>query len=73
MENRPYIKAIDGENRLLWLTTIATVNEEGGLAGSLPEIVITDAATNLPMWVDSKNQSGWLTEIKEQLSQLNNN
>ena len=73
VENRPFIKEVKGEKRLFWLTTVATVNEEGGLAGSLPEIVITDAATNLPIWVDSKNQLLWLEEIGEQLSSLNQN
>ena len=67
VENRPYIKDIDGKRRLFWLTTVATVNEEGGLAGSIPEIVITDAATNLPIWVDSKNQGQWLEVIQEQM------
>jgi hypothetical protein len=73
VENRPFIKDIKGERRLFWLTTIATVNDEGGLAGSLPEIVVTDAATNLPVWVDSKNQSSWLEEIEQQLSHLSQN
>lgn len=67
VENRPYIKDVGGKRRLFWLTTVATVNEEGGLAGSIPEIVITDAATNLPIWVDSKNQGQWLEVIREQM------
>ncbi len=67
VENRPYIKDINGKRRLFWLTTVATVNEEGGLAGSIPEIVITDAATNLPIWVDSKKQGQWLEVIQEQM------
>lgn len=67
VENRPYIKDIAGKRRLFWLTTVATVNEEGGLAGSIPELVITDAATNLPVWVDSKNPLGWLETISEQI------
>ncbi|MCI5223097.1 MAG: hypothetical protein D3924_10585 [Candidatus Electrothrix sp. AR4] len=67
VENRPYIKDISGKRRLFWLTTVATVNKEGGLAGSIPEIVITDAATNLPIWVDSKNQGQWLEVIQEQM------
>jgi len=51
---------------------VATVNEEGGLAGSIPEIVITDAATNLPIWVDSKNQVQWLEVIQEQMQFVEN-
>ncbi|MCI5131796.1 MAG: hypothetical protein D3904_09775 [Candidatus Electrothrix sp. EH2] len=39
----------------------------GGPAGSIPEIVITDAATNLPIRVDSKNQGQWLEVIQEQI------
>jgi hypothetical protein len=72
VENRPYIKDINGKRRLFWLTTVATVNEEGGLAGSIPEIVITDAATNLPIWVDSKTQSQWLETIQEQMQFVEN-
>lgn len=73
VENRPYIKNVLGKRRLFWLTTVATVNEEGGLAGSIPEIVITDAATNLPTWVDSKHQAGWLDLIQEQMKFLERN
>jgi hypothetical protein len=70
VENRPYIKDVAGERRFFWLTTVATVNDEGGLAGSIPEIVVTDAATNFPTWVDSKNPQGWLERIEEQMKYL---
>jgi hypothetical protein len=34
---------------------------------TIPEIVITDAATNLPIRVDSKNQGQRLEVIQEQM------
>jgi hypothetical protein len=70
VETRPYIKNINGENRFFWLTTVATVNKEGNMAGSIPETVITDAATNLPVWVDSKHPKQWLDTVKKEMSSV---
>ncbi len=70
VEHRPFIKEIDGKREMFWLTTISTVNNEGNLAGSIPEVVITHAASNLPIWVDSKRQDEWTATVAKELREL---
>ncbi len=40
------------------------------IAGSFPEVVITDAAQNVPVWVDAANPAGWERELEVALSQV---
>lgn len=71
-ETRPYIKMIDGQRDLFWLSTIVTrVDEEGkgSFAGTNPELTITSAASGDVYWIQKKNlytvnDSAWVTQIE---------
>ncbi len=73
VEHRPYIKKVGGMTRFFWLTTVVTLKDEAGkrfIAGSVPEVVITDAAYNTPVWVNQLAPDTWLAEIEKQLSSV---
>jgi len=66
IENRLYIRDIAGKRRLLYLTTIVVVKENGNMAGSEPEIAITDATHNAVTFVDvRKTPEEWDAKITE--------
>ena len=71
VEHRPFIKEIEGKTRFFWLTTVVTSRlglEEGKfIAGSLPELVITDAETKTPVWVEAKDPGTWVEKLKSEL------
>ena len=50
--------------RFFWLTTVVTVRmgkEKGRfIAGSVPEVVLTDALTNTTIWVNPREPEKWL-------------
>ncbi len=62
VEARPYLKDIHGKRRFYWLCTIATINEEGNMAGSVPDLVITDAQYSRPVWVETNQGSDYWQE-----------
>lgn len=81
VEHRPFIRDLGGERRFFWLTTIVTYKDDVAktkeaiavedqhkwfIAGTRPNIVITDARLNTPVWV-SFDPSRWPDEIKEEL------
>lgn len=73
VEHRPFIKNIAGKTRFFWLTTVVTLKEqESGdrrfIAGSVPDVVLTDATYNTAVWVDPLDQSGWLAQLERDLS-----
>ena len=37
------------------------------IAGSVPEVIITDAAYNVPVWVDPLHPDGWVDELRRAL------
>ncbi|MBX4205351.1 MAG: hypothetical protein KW788_04185 [Candidatus Doudnabacteria bacterium] len=82
VEHRPFIRDIDGKRRFFWLTSVVTFKEETAkpktkepttqpswfIAGSAGNnIVITDAATNIPVWVTG-GPNEWTDEIKTNLA-----
>lgn len=72
VEHRPLVKRVDGKIRFFWLTSIVTMKQqvEGDqhfIAGATPELVITDAAHNKPVWVDASHQETWIDEARKQL------
>ena len=71
VEHRPFIRDIDGTVRFFWLTTVVTTKETEGvrhfIAGSVPEVIITDAKYNVPVWVDPLHPDGWVSELRRAL------
>ncbi len=69
-EQRPWIHVVAGKTRLFWLTTVVTYNKKGAhegddyIAGAVPEVALTDALYNWPVWVDSTNPAGWSKELE---------
>jgi hypothetical protein len=74
VEHRPFIRDVDGTTRFFWLTTVVTTKDAAGathfIAGSVPEVIITDAAYNVPVWVDPLHPEGWVAELRRTLEPL---
>lgn len=74
VEHRPFIRQIGGRMRFFWLTTVVTLKHDDKrkefIAGSIPDVVLTDATYNTPVWVDSLDQSSWIPQIERELSPL---
>ena len=70
VEHRPYIKDIGGRIRFFWLTTVVTMKDAQGnfIAGSTPEVAITDAAYKAVTWVDPKNPDDWPKQLEKDLA-----
>jgi hypothetical protein len=70
VEHRPFIRLIDGKRRFFWLTTVVTYKEkskERFIAGSVPEVVLTDAEYNTPVWVNPLKPDTWVSSLEETL------
>jgi hypothetical protein len=73
VESRPYVREINDEVKLFWLSTIVTRagNAEGEyIGGSIPEITITDANYGKVVWIheDSIGDSNkWLRQVEQEL------
>lgn len=78
-EHRPFIKDMPDSNgvvkpRRMWLTAVVTIDKKkydskdpkGFITGS-PEIVITDARRNRPVWVDSDHPHKWPEQLAKEL------
>lgn len=66
IESKLYIRDIAGKRRVLYQTVVAVVDEIGNMAGSEPEIAITDAQYNTVTFVDvTKNIEYWDKQIAE--------
>lgn len=69
VEERPYVRRINGKQRLLWLTTVITYNDtkkNSFAAGSIPEVALVDASgTHEVYWVDPRDQAGWAKLISK--------
>jgi len=71
VEHRPFIRDIGGKRHFFWLTSVVTLkegtNQTDGtwfIAGSYgPNIVLTDAKYNVPVWVGS-DPGKWIDELK---------
>ena len=75
-ENRPYIRTINGKRQFFWLTTIVTskgddTSESGGfVAGSTPDVVLTDPFYRVPVWVDSQHPETWVLQLERDLASV---
>ena len=69
VEHRPFIKEIGGKIRFFWITTVVTsrLGEDKGrfIAGSIPDLIITDAAYNTPVWVNARDPKSWVQTVSE--------
>lgn len=64
VEHRAYIRDIAGKRRLYFLTTVAVIDADGNMAGSTPDLVITDANYDIPVWVDvTKGIDAWDAQL----------
>lgn len=66
IESKLYIRDIADKRRVFYQTVVAVVDEIGNMAGSEPEIAITDAQYNTVTFVDvTKNLEYWDKQIAE--------
>jgi len=66
VESKIHIRDIAGKRRLYFQTVIVGIDESGNMAGSEPEIAITDATYNTVTFVDvTKDVADWDVEIAE--------
>jgi hypothetical protein len=72
-EHRPYIRTIDGKRRFFWLTTIVTKGNTNSyetgeyIAGSTPDVTLTDPLYQMVVWVDSRHPETWPAELEKEL------
>lgn len=66
-EHRPFIKLINGESRFFWLTTVVTDKDDAAdkrfIAGTTPDVVLTDARLNRSVWVNALAPQTWLESV----------
>jgi hypothetical protein len=70
VEHRPFIRKIGGKTRFFWLTTVVTLKQEGGrefIAGTTPEVALTDAAYRTVVWVDPIKPGEWTAQLEKEL------
>lgn len=72
VEHRPYIKDIDGKRRFFWLTTVVTLKQDKNafIAGSTPDVVLTDASYKVVTWVNALAPDKWAEELEKQLGSV---
>ena len=70
VEHRPFIREIGGTPRFYWLTTVVTLKDKTGsfIAGSAPEVALTDAATREVVWVDAHKPEEWAQQAAVELA-----
>lgn len=71
-ETRPFVREVNGEHRLFWLSTIVTVTKAGEnkqtFGGSIPDVTITDARTGNVVWLNKEvvpRQDQWIKQITD--------
>lgn len=69
VEHRPYIKEIAGKTRFFWNTTVVTLKDEKSrfIAGSTPDVVLTDAVHKTAVWVNALNAREWPAQVEKEL------
>lgn len=74
VEHRPFIRDIDGKRRFFWMTTVVTLKEGESdkrfIAGTVPDVVLTDAAYSTPVWVNPLSPDSWLEDVQQNLTQV---
>lgn len=66
VEERPFVRYVDGKRHLLWLTTVVTYKSEKKdefATGSVPEVVLVDAETQKVIWVDPADPASWIKQL----------
>jgi hypothetical protein len=71
-EQRPYIRNLEGKTRFMWMTTVVThektKSESEAIAGSMPEVAITDAKYRRVVWMKPETTSvAWPMELVKEL------
>lgn len=68
-EHRPFVRSIDGKNRLFWLSTVVTKSDtgDGFIAGSSIDTFLTDAASAKPIKVNAAKPDSWVEQIVSEL------
>ncbi len=72
-EQRPFIRRINGKTRFFWLTTVVTFKSDDSqeyIAGSAPDVTLTDATYKTVIWVNALKPEGWEAELAEGLSSV---
>ena len=70
VEHRPFIRELGGKKRFFWLTTVVTRKEGENshfIAGNVPDLVITDASYNTPIWVSALESDNWEEQLNDEL------
>ena len=75
VEHRPYIRELAGKRRFFWLTTVVTMKEQGAgggrfIAGTVPDVVLTDASYNTPIWVNPLKPESWISDVQEKMKDV---
>jgi len=72
VEHRPYIKDIAGKRRFFWLTTVVTLKEDNNsfIAGSTPDVALTDASYKVVTWVNALQPEGWTEQLGRELGSV---
>ncbi|MGB0851175.1 MAG: hypothetical protein ACPGTP_08000, partial [Bacteroidia bacterium] len=72
-ETRPFVRTVNGKSRFMWLSTIVTKageNKDDYIAGSIPEITLTDAIHGKVVWIDQDsliNNNSWIHLAENEL------
>ena len=72
-ETRPFVREVNGQSRFMWLSTIVTKageNKDEYIAGSIPEITLTDAIHGKVVWIDQDsliNNDSWIDIAQSEL------
>jgi len=72
-ETRPFVRTVGGKSRFMWLSTIVTkAGDQKGeyIAGSIPEITLTDAIHGKVVWIDQDsliNNNSWINTAQSEL------
>lgn len=71
VEQRPYIKNIGGQMKFYWLTTIVTLDAKDSkhhIAGSRPDVILTNAANQCVYWMESADSATWPAQLEANVS-----
>lgn len=72
-EQRPFIRKINGKTRFFWLTTVVTYKADDTqdyIAGSAPDVTLTDATYKTVVWVNALKPENWEKELAEGLGSV---
>jgi hypothetical protein len=75
VEQRPVIRDIAGERRFFWLSTVVTRKSAPGetnafIAGSVPDVTLTDATYKSVVWVDGRKPAEWSEQLASELAEV---